>query len=425
MASATARFLHVADIHLGYDRYDSPERTKDFFYTFCDVLQRYGLQENVDFVLVAGDLFEHRSILPSVLNQAEIALRALRESAIPVLAIEGNHDNRPYGTNTSWLRYLAERDFLILLEPMPGERGEFVLTPWDAERRLGGYIDLPCGVRVVGSRWYGSVAPTAITSLAQSVARLPKGPHSTILMFHHGLEGQVARYAGALKYGEILPLREAGVDYLALGHIHKNYELEGWVFNPGALLPNTVAEFDMARGAYLVDISEGKISAQLKTDYQQRPCIRLRCDVKNTDAAEDIAVNVLNIVTRAKVDPDLQAIVEVKLVGQLGIERYELDLKDLKRRIQAETNALVVLLKLEAESVQYDIAPNVSEGDDRIAMETQVFADLLAQHAHYRKRNGELAKVLLGVKEMVVLGEPEERLYDYLDKGLAGELADQ
>ena len=424
MASAMARFLHVADIHLGYDRYDSPERTKDFFYTFCDVLQRYGVQEEVDFVLVAGDLFEHRSILPSVLNQAELALRSLRDTGIPVLAIEGNHDSRPYGTNTSWLRYLAERDFLILLEPLPGEQGEFVLRPWDAQRRLGGYIDLPCGVRVVGSRWYGSVAPTAIASLAQSVAQLPAGPHSTVLMFHHGLEGQVARYAGALKYSEILPLKEAGVDYLALGHIHKNYELEGWVFNPGALLPNTVAEFDVVRGAYLVKIERGNVSALLKTDYQQRPCIRLRCEVKNSDGAEEIAVNVLDAVKQAKVDPQLKTIVEIKLFGQLGIERYELDLKDLKRRIQVETNALIVLIKLEAEAVKYDIAPNVSQGDDRLAIETQVFSDLLAQHAHYRKRNTELSQVLLGLKEMVGLGEPEEQLYDYLEKGLAGKQAD-
>jgi hypothetical protein len=34
-------------------------------------------------------------------------------------------------------------------------------------------------------------------------------------MFHHGLEGQISRYAGALRYAELLPLKEAGVDYLA------------------------------------------------------------------------------------------------------------------------------------------------------------------------------------------------------------------
>ncbi|MGK7912675.1 MAG: exonuclease SbcCD subunit D [Synechococcus sp.] len=435
MAKTTARFLHVADIHLGYDRYDSPERTLDFFYTFSDVLLRYGLQESVDFVLVAGDLFEHRTILPSVLNQAELALRPLRDAGISVLAIEGNHDNRPYGTNTSWLKYLAQRDLLILLEPLPGERGEFVLEPWDVERKFGSYIDLDCGVRVIGSRWYGAAAPTAITHLARAVTNLSPGPASTVLMFHHGMEGQVARYSGALKYGEILPLREAGIDYLALGHIHKNYELEDWVFNPGSLLANTAAEFDMQRGAYLVELDISKeskqrkahvgVSASLQTDYLQRSCIRLRCEVKSSDSADDIVENALHTVDLAGIEPQQQAIVELKLVGQLGVERYELDLKTLKRDIQDKTNALVVLVKLEAESIQYDVAPNASEGDARLQVESQVFADLLARNNRYKKRNGELATLLVGLKEMLAEREPEHHLYDYLEKGLAGELPNE
>ncbi|WP_017325861.1 DNA repair exonuclease [Synechococcus sp. PCC 7336] len=424
MVLPSARFLHIADIHLGFDRYDSPERTKDFFFTFRDVLQQYALEPAVDFVAIAGDLFEHRTILPNVLNQAELALKPLREAGIPVLAIEGNHDNRPYGTHTSWLRYLAERDFLILLEPQPGETGEFLLAPWSEQQRSGSYLDLPCGVRVIGSRWYGSVAPAAIAHLAEAIANLPPGPDTTVLMFHHGLEGQIARYAGALRYRDILPLREAGVDYLALGHIHKNYELDGWVFNPGSLLPNTAAEFSLERGAYVVEVEDRKISAELKSDYHQRPCVRLRCETIGTETAEQVAERILDKVAKANIDRRQQAIVELKLVGQLGFERYELNVKELKQRIQLMANALIVLLKVEAEAVQYDIAPNAIATDERLAIETQVFSDLLAQHAHYRRRSGELSKVLLRVKDLMGDGEPEERLYDYLEKGLAGDLPD-
>jgi DNA repair exonuclease SbcCD nuclease subunit len=424
VSPAAATFLHIADIHLGFDRYDSPERTKDFFFTLQDVLRSYAIDRDVDFVLIAGDLFEHQNILPNVLNQAEIALRPLRDSGIPVLAIEGNHDNRPYGVNTSWLRYLAQRDFLMLLEPLPGEVGEFLLEPWSPESKLGSYIDLDCGIRVIGSRWYGSAAPNAIASLAASIESLPAGPDTTVLMFHHGLEGQIARYAGALRYTDILPLREAGVDYLALGHIHKNYELDGWVFNPGSLLPNTVAEFALQRGAYLVELQNGEIRAELQTDYHQRPCVRLRCEAKGSETAEQLVEQVLAAVETVRVDPEEQVILEVKVLGQLGFERFELDIKSLQQQIQAMTNALIVLFKIEAETLQYDIAPNASEGAERLEVETLVFADLLAKHAHYRKRSDELAKVLLGVKEMVSDGEPDEHLYEYLEKGLAGELPD-
>ena len=84
-----------------------------------------------------------------------------------MLAIEGNHDNRPYGTKTSWLRYLASWGLLILLEPGDTAAGEPFYFPWDGQR--GGYIDLDCGVRVLGSYWYGSTAPKAIEQIAEAI----------------------------------------------------------------------------------------------------------------------------------------------------------------------------------------------------------------------------------------------------------------
>jgi hypothetical protein len=139
-----ARFLHVADVHLGFDRYDNKQRTQDFFYAFRDVLSKHAIDEQVDFVIIAGDLFEHRNIQPATLNQAQVCLDMLREAGIPVLAIEGNHDNRPYGTKTSWLRYLADWGLLKLLEPGNVAEGEPLYSPWSEADRRGGYIDLDC-----------------------------------------------------------------------------------------------------------------------------------------------------------------------------------------------------------------------------------------------------------------------------------------
>ncbi|MCD8489234.1 MAG: metallophosphoesterase [Desertifilum sp.] len=169
------KFLHVADVHLGFDRYDRPERTTDFFLAFKDALEKYAIAPAVDFVLIAGDLFEHRHILPATLNQAEICLDLLQEAGIPALTIEGNHDNLPYGTKTSWLRYLAESGKIILLEPSEDD-SEQVYQPWDKHHRRGGYIDLECGVRVFGSRWYGASAPQAIRQLATAMTHLPAPP---------------------------------------------------------------------------------------------------------------------------------------------------------------------------------------------------------------------------------------------------------
>jgi len=115
-------FLHVADVHLGYTKYDSPERTKDFFHAFNNALERYAIEPQVDFVLIVGDLFEHRQVLPAILNQAQLCLDQLRAAGIPVLAIEGNHDYCPYGTNTSWLRLVWSRCAASDSIPSPADR---------------------------------------------------------------------------------------------------------------------------------------------------------------------------------------------------------------------------------------------------------------------------------------------------------------
>ena len=61
MKRIMARFLHIADVHLGIKRYNLPDRTGDFFRAWREVLERYAIGRRVDFVLVAGDLFDRRA----------------------------------------------------------------------------------------------------------------------------------------------------------------------------------------------------------------------------------------------------------------------------------------------------------------------------------------------------------------------------
>jgi DNA repair protein SbcD/Mre11 len=410
------RFLHLADVHLGFDRYDSKERTQDFFYAFNDALEKYAIVPKVDFVIIAGDLFEHRNIQPATLNQAQLALHALKEAGIPVLAIEGNHDNRPYGTKTSWLRYLATWGLLILLEPGDTAAGEPFYFPWDGER--GGYIDLDCGVRVLGSYWYGSTAPKAIEQIAAGIAELPPTPYPHILMFHHGMEGQISRYQGALRYADVLPLKEAGVSYLALGHIHKNYEVEGWIFNPGSTEANSVEEANFDRGVYSVEIH-----AELKQDFQQRSILRLKLTLKGVESVEDVETEAIALVQAAiakrQLIPADQPIVELRIDGQVGFDRLELDTRQLQQSLQELSQALIFLLKYEADAIAY--GSHLSDDASRLQIEQEVFTDLVSAHHAYKKRAPELAQGLIALKDLQMEGRSEPELYDFVQTLLTGE----
>jgi DNA repair exonuclease SbcCD nuclease subunit len=409
-----AKFLHISDIHLGFDRYDSKPRTLDFFYALKDVLEKYAVAEWVDFVIIGGDLFEHRNIKPAILNHAQYCLKILKESNIPVLAIEGNHDNAPYGTKSSWLRYLSDEKMLKLLEPGDTNSGEPFYSAWDEENNRGGYIDLDCGVRVLGSNWYGAAAPRAIEQIAAAMGELPEAPGPSILLFHHGLEGQIARYSGALRYSEVLPLKKAGVNYLALGHIHKNYSEDNWIFNPGSIEANNVEESQFDRGVYLVEIDQkGTIKAELKTDYQQRPIVRLQQKLRSQDAIESVGEGAIALIEKAikskKIIPDQQPIVELRITGTVGFDRLELDTRQLQKQLQELCNALIFLLRYDVEEDGY--SSHISEEASRLEVEQEVFTDLLSANARYKKQAETLAHGLIDLKDRQMDGESEESLY--------------
>ncbi|MBD2427157.1 DNA repair exonuclease [Phormidium sp. FACHB-1136] len=409
------RFLHIADIHLGFDRYNSPERTKDFFYALQATLDKYAVQAEVDFVVIAGDLFEHRNIKPATLNQAQICLQALQKANIPVFAIEGNHDNRPYGTTTSWLKYLSEWGLLMLLEPQDPKLGGDFLVPWNPQTRTGSYYDLDCGVRVIGSNWYGSTAPRAIEQMAAAIQDLPPGPDTTVLMFHHGLEGQIARYAGALRYTDLLPLRAAGVDYLALGHIHRQYEAEGWVFNPGSLEANNVEESVHRRGAYLVEVTDQGLRPELQTDYVQRPILRLEVSAKGDETVDELRAQCHEaVVAGMKRLPEgaLNPILELRITGQVGFDRLELDTRSLQEELRESSEALFVLLKYDAEAVAYQTP--IVEGQNRLAIEQAIFMDMLAAHHDYKSKAEPLALGLTDLKDRQLGGADETDLYQFV-----------
>ncbi|MEB3126113.1 MAG: exonuclease SbcCD subunit D [Synechococcales bacterium] len=417
------RFLHLADIHLGFDRYDSPQRTQDFFRAFYDAIETYAIGGKVDFVLLAGDIFEHRQIKPAVLNQAQMCLKVLNDAGIPVLAIEGNHDNRPFGSKTSWLRYLADYGLLILLEPDTSHQGEVIYQPWNEEEKRGGYIDLDCGVRVLGSCWYGASAPQAIPQLADAIKTLPPPPPHTVMMFHHGLEGQIGRYSGALRYGELLPLKQAGVDYLALGHIHKHYTVENWIYNPGSVEANNVEESTYERGVYLVNLTTEGIDAQLKQDYYQRPILRLCITAKGKETTEEIEAEAIAVVdkamnsfftTRGNTPPSDQPILELRIEGKVGFNRGDLDVRRLQQQLKEASNALIFLLKFEASPVTY--RTSLSHQSSQSDIEQEIFSDIIAANVNFQNQGQMVSQGLSDLKTRCVDGQSEEELYLFIDQ---------
>src|SRR6476646_1328199 len=143
------KFLHIADVHLGCTRYQLPESPRDFYDAWVDVLRKYAIAERVDFVITCGDFFHKKSVPPETMNYAVDGLTMMQEAGIPVIAIEGNHDQRPTDNEFSWLRSLSKWGLVKLLEPTRVDGSSdtpkgvtLTYEPWDEKARRGGYIDI-------------------------------------------------------------------------------------------------------------------------------------------------------------------------------------------------------------------------------------------------------------------------------------------
>ncbi|HBE26629.1 MAG TPA: DNA repair exonuclease, partial [Ktedonobacter sp.] len=106
-----ASFIHIADTHLGYEQYGVRERFNDFSRAFWDIMDE-AARRPVDFVVIAGDLFNKRAIDAQTLIHAIEGLKKLKEQGIPVIAIEGNHDRSYYRDGISWLQFLCHQGYL-------------------------------------------------------------------------------------------------------------------------------------------------------------------------------------------------------------------------------------------------------------------------------------------------------------------------
>src|SRR5688500_18887820 len=359
------KFLHMSDVHLGCRRYNIEERTKDFFRSWHDVIEKHALPNEVDFVLIAGDFFDRRNIDPQTMNHALAGLQLLKDARIPVVAIEGNHDRRDAVSDYSWMRSFSQAGFFILLEPSRTEDSSesalpWEMRPWDEETRAGSFVDIK-GARIFGTHWYGSSANAAMPMLAESLRAARGEGLFHILLLHTDVEGQLNRPIPALSVEKLKELRSL-VDYVALGHTHKKFEIENWAFNPGSLEACSIDEYREERGLYLVEVDdERRINARHIRDYVQRPFQRLSFDVSGVTEPEEVHAGVVEMVRREARAHDPESgsrapIIEISLRGHLGFKNSLLELRRLREESQELTGALHVMMRNQSVPVEYAVA---------------------------------------------------------------------
>jgi DNA repair protein SbcD/Mre11 len=417
------KFLHISDVHLGCTRYQLPESPRDFFDAWIDVIQKYAIGEKVDFVIMCGDFFHKRNVPPETMNYAFAGLSLLKDAGIPVVSIEGNHDQKHKDNEYSWLRSLSNWGLLYLLEP-DNHDGRLSYQKWNDATSSGGFIDLG-DARIFGSDWFGASANWAIPMLTESLKEHKREGAFHILMLHTDVEGHQTHPIPALSLSNLKELKSV-TDYVGLGHTHKCYEIDNWAFNPGSLEITKIDEFTEVRGAWLVEVDEDfTISAQHVRDYTQRPFQRLGLDVTGCKNAQEVTDRALQIVQNEGRGFDQgtdssQPIVEITLRGHLGFPNSELELNKIREKAAEITDALHIRIKNHTAPVEYAIAADAGQDITREQLERRVVEDLIIRDNRYKSRVEEMAAAIIGAKRMALSEEPPEKIADFIALKITG-----
>jgi DNA repair exonuclease SbcCD nuclease subunit len=431
-----ASFMHLADTHLGYEQYGVRERFNDFSRAFWDIMDD-AVRREVDFVVIAGDLFNKRAIDALTLIHAIEGLKKLKEKGIPVVAIEGNHDRSYYREGVSWLQFLCHQEYLMLLAPTMRD-GAPVLSHWNRQNMLGSHVDLLDGrVRVYGLPWQGAATTRSMEGLTHALEAAREeeeaaGIEYRVLMMHTGVDSVVPRIQGLPTMAQFQPLRSY-VDYLALGHVHKPYEFDGWMYNPGSTETWGAEESAWEdRGYYFVEIDtsdpERIIDPTKQARYhrathlvsKRRPFVRheLRVDGLNEPNAVYEYLELYCSREGPKYQNEmLSPVVHIHLVGTLAFDAGSLDQKYMEEIVQTHFQPLFA--RIDNNTNDQDFMPDGGEidGRDRSAwheLERYIFEDLVSRDNRYLPHKEEWSVVLADLKQMALQKDDPAQIAQFL-----------
>ncbi len=244
------RFAHLADAHLGAFR--DPVLRELNLKAFLGCLDA-AREAGVEFLVMAGDLFDSNLPDMAVVERAAAGLRGLRDAGARIYAFHGSHDRSPTETGVSDVLASAGLFENVGVHELGGDEGAPAVMR-----------DEPTGavLAAVGGRPRGLerrvLEAVDVDELASSV----KGAPLAIFGYHGAIEGMLPAHLERRVATVPRKLLPPGFHYYALGHVHHHTVRPirggGVAVYPG---PTFGADFrDLSdgnpKGLVLVDVDE-------------------------------------------------------------------------------------------------------------------------------------------------------------------------
>lgn len=350
------KFLHTADIHLGYETHGrlDPEtglntRLHDFARSFRFMAER-AVEEDVDLFLFCGDAYRTADPTPTQQKLFAECLRPVADAGIPIVMIVGNHDHPVsfgkassvdiFGFLTGDVR-IFRRPAVERIETKAGPL-QLVALPWPIRSMLLSKEEhrkkSPEEIRTFIEELYTDFVAQAARELDPALPAVVAA-HLTVQGAELGGSERTSLIAHEPKFtvGQIAP---PGIDYVALGHIHKFQDRNREAFErgdgppivyPSSLERISFKEHDAEKGFVIVTIEVGGDGKKTSYAFVPTPARRfLPIEVDARDAVDPTG----KVVGRIRMEDVRDAVVRVRYridesqVPQLDVRAIREALRD-------------------------------------------------------------------------------------------------
>jgi len=282
------RLLHTGDWHLGKRLYGADRAAEAR--AALEEVAAIAAAEDVDAVLVAGDLLDRRLVDSAALGDCLTALERLAAVA-PVVAVTGNHDDPDLWDHLApYLRarriHLAGNvrgpdDGVLTLETAAGLL-HAALMPWRDPARMA--LDAGASAQAARTRYADRVA-AMLGALGDEAVGRRRDDGGVAVLLGHVLVDRAAAGGGereltmGITYAVSPRAIPVDLDYVALGHVHRPQTLPG-VAAPGRYCGSPMAldfsEDNHAKCVVVVDVEGDTTRAREVPLAAARPLVRLR-----------------------------------------------------------------------------------------------------------------------------------------------------
>jgi exonuclease SbcD len=293
------KLLHLADLHIGMENYGRLDPATGMHTRLLDYLERldeaidYGLAEGADAVLIAGDVYKNRT--PNPTHQREFArrVRRIRKAGLPIFILIGNHDVSPAAGRAHSIEIfdtldvegvtIADRAALHRIETRAGPL-QIIALPWVTRHNLLTKEEL----KLASFLEIETMLIERIENFLRRTAESLDPDIPAVLAAHGTIDGATVGAERQIMLGKDLVLPKSfvalpGVDYVAMGHIHKHQSLGA---HPPVVYPGSIERIDFGeeredKGCVLVELERGRADWQFHK-LAARPFVTIDVDVRNS-----------------------------------------------------------------------------------------------------------------------------------------------